>query len=143
MNALAWMAVALGCAATFDDLRRRQVANGINLAGVAAGLGWHAGTSGATGLERSAGGAAVGFLVFLVFYVAGAMGAGDIKLMAAFGALLGPSGILLAALFAAPAGGLMAAAWLAWKRGARDIPYAIPYAPAITLGAWLALVGRG
>jgi prepilin peptidase CpaA len=111
--------------------------------GQAAGLGWHAGTSGATGLERSAGGAAVGFLVFLVFYVAGAMGAGDIKLMAAFGALLGPSGILLAALFAAPAGGLMAAAWLAWKRGARDIPYAIPYAPAITLGAWLALVGRG
>ena len=81
----------------------------------------------------------MGFLVFLVFYVAGAMGAGDVKLMAAFGALLGPAGILLAALFAAPAGGLMAAAWLAWKPGARDIPYA----PAITLGAWLALLGQG
>jgi hypothetical protein len=26
MNALAWMAVGLGCAATFDDLRRREVA---------------------------------------------------------------------------------------------------------------------
>ena len=143
MSALAWMAVGLGCAATFDDLRRRQVANWINLAGVAAGLGWHVWNGGAAGLGRSAGGAAVGFLVFLFFYVAGGMGAGDVKLMAAFGALLGSSGILLAALFAAPAGGLMAATWLAWKRGARDIPYAIPYAPAITLGAWLALVGRG
>ena len=139
MNALAWVAVSLGCAATFDDLRRRQVANWINLAGVAAGLGCHVWTGGAAGLGRSADGAAVGFLVFLVLYIAGAMGAGDVKLMAAFGALLGPSGILLAALLAAPAGGLMAAACLAWKRGAREIPYA----PAITLGAWLALAGRG
>ena len=143
MSALAWMAVGLGCAATFDDLRRRQVANWINLAGVAAGLGWHVWNGGAAGLGRSAGGAAVGFLVFLFFYVAGGMGAGDVKLMAAFGALLGTSGILLAALFAAPAGGLMAAAWIAWKRGGRGIRCAIPYAPAITLGAWLALVGRG
>jgi prepilin peptidase CpaA len=139
MNALAWVAVALGCAATFDDLRRRQVANWINLAGVAAGLGWHAWNGGVAGFGRSVGGAAAGFLIFLVFYLAGAMGAGDIKLMAAFGALLGTSGILLAALLAAPAGGLMAAACLAWKRGARSIPYA----PAITLGAWLAMVGRG
>src|ERR1039458_5348967 len=143
MSGLGWMAVSLGCAATFDDLRRRQVANCITLAGVGAGLGWHAWTGGAAGLGRAAGGAAVGFLVFLVFYLAGGMGAGDVKLMAAFGALLGTSGILLAALFAAPAGGLMAAAWLAWKRGAGDISGAIPYAPAITLGAWLALMGRG
>ena len=67
------------------------------------------------------------------------MGGGDVKLMAAFGALLGPSGILLAALLAAPIGGVMAAVAAAWKHQAR----AIPYAPAIALGAWLALFGKG
>lgn len=139
MNTLAWMAVGLGCAATFDDLRRREVANWINLAGLVGGLGWHLWTGGAAGLGRAVAGAAAGFLVFLAFHIVGAMGAGDVKLMAAFGALLGPSGILPAALLTAVAGGLLAGVWLAAKRSARRIPYA----PAITLGAWLALMGRG
>ena len=38
MSPLVWIAVLLGCAATFDDLRRRAIANWINLAGMAAGL---------------------------------------------------------------------------------------------------------
>ena len=139
MSAMAWIAVALGCAATFDDLRRRQVSNWISVAGIVAGLLMHAWSAGAWGFGQALGGAALGFLVFLFFYVAGGMGAGDIKLMSAFGALLGPAGILLAALFAAPVGALMAAVALAWKRGSRSVPYA----PAITLGAWLAMVGRG
>jgi prepilin peptidase CpaA len=91
------------------------------------------------GLAWSAGGAAAGFAVFLVFYLLGGMGGGDLKLSAAFGALLGPSGILLAALLAAPLGAAMAAACLVWRWRVR----AIPYAPALTLGAWLALLGRG
>jgi prepilin peptidase CpaA len=139
MTALAWAAAALGGAATFDDLRRREVANWINLAGVAAGLALHARAGGMAGLAQAAGGVVAGFLVFLIFYLTGALGGGDVKLMAAFGALLGPRGILLAALLAAPAGGLMAAAAVAWKRRTRGIPYA----PAITLGAWLAMAGRG
>ena len=80
----------------------------------------------------------MGFAVFLIFYCLGGMGAGDLKLMAAFGALLGPSGILVAALLAAPLGALMAAGCLIWRWRLR----AIPYAPALTLGAWMALLGR-
>ena len=76
--------------------------------------------------------------MFLIFYCLGGMGAGDLKLSAAFGALLGPSGILLAALLAAPIGAMMAAACLLWHWRVR----AIPYAPALSLGAWLALVGE-
>jgi len=133
------MALLLGCAAAVDDLRRRAVANWINLAALAGGLTYHAWRGGAAALGRSAGGAALGFALFFVFYWVGAMGGGDVKLMAAFGALLGPSGILLAALLAAPFGGLMAAAMASWKHEAR----ALPYAPAIALGAWLALFGRG
>ncbi len=133
------IAVLLGCAASFDDLRRRAIANWINVAGLAAGLVYHTATRGPMGLAWSAAGAAVGFAIFLVFYCLGGMGAGDLKLSAAFGALLGPSGILLAALLAAPLGGLLAAACIVWRKHVR----AIPYAPALTLGAWLALLGRG
>jgi prepilin peptidase CpaA len=132
-------ALLLGCAASIDDCRRRAIANWINVAGLAAGLVWHTVSAGSAGLARSAGGAALGFGVFLIFYCLGGMGAGDLKLSAAFGALLGPSGILVAALLAAPIGAAMAVVFIAWHRQAR----AIPYAPAITLGAWMALLGRG
>jgi prepilin peptidase CpaA len=138
MNLLVWIAVLLGCAATFDDLRRRAIANWINVAGLAGGLVYHTATRGIGGLAWSAVGAAVGFAVFLIFHLLGGMGAGDLKLAAAFGALLGPSGILLAALLAAPIGALLAIACLARRWRAR----AIPYAPALSLGAWLALLGR-
>ena len=139
MSVLVWIAVLLGCAASVDDLRRRAIANWINVAGLVAGLAWHTFDQGAAGLIRSAGGAAVGFSLFLLFYCLGGMGGGDLKLAAAFGALLGPSGILLAALLAAPAGALMAVVCLLWRWRAR----AIPYAPALSLGAWLALLGGG
>ena len=138
MNGPAVIGVLLGCAASTDDLRRRQIANWINMSGLAAGLACHLVAGGLAGLARSAGGAAIGFALFLIFYCLGGMGAGDLKLAAAFGALLGPSGILVAALLAAPIGAMIAGVCLVW-RGAR----AIPYAPALTLGAWLALLGRG
>lgn len=139
MKVLSLLAVLLGCAASFDDLRRRAIANWINLAGMAAGLAYHTAARGLAGLGWSAAGAAVGFTAFLIFYCLGGLGAGDLKLAAAFGALLGPAGILLAALLAAAVGGLLAGVCLAAKLRLK----AIPYAPALTLGAWLALWGRG
>jgi len=138
MNGPAIIGVALGCAASSDDLRRRQISNSITVSGLAAGLVYGTAAGGLVGLGRSAGGAVLGFALFLIFYCLGGMGAGDLKLAAAFGALLGPAGISLAALLAAPIGAMIAAVCLLW-RGAR----AIPYAPALTLGAWLALWGRG
>jgi prepilin peptidase CpaA len=45
------------------------------------------------------------------------MGAGDVKLMAALGALLGPAGIFKAWLFTAMAGGVYALALLVIRRG--------------------------
>lgn len=132
-------AMLLGCVATFEDIRHRSIANWINLSGLAAGMVCHTANRGLAGLAWSAGGAALGFAVFLVFYCLGGMGAGDLKLMAAFGALLGPSGILIAALLAAPIGALVAAGCLIGNWRLR----AFPYAPALTLGAWLALLGKG
>src|SRR5580692_10053644 len=131
MRLLIAIAVILGCVASFDDLRRRAIANWINVAGLLAGLAYHTAVRGLPGLAWSAGGAAAGFAVFLIFYCLGGMGAGDLKLTAAFGALLGPSGILLAVLLAAPLGAIMAAAYMVRRSRVR----AIPYAPAIALGA--------
>jgi prepilin signal peptidase PulO-like enzyme (type II secretory pathway) len=58
-----------------------------------------------------------------------------VKLMAAFGALPGPGGVLTAAVFAALIGALCALGAL--LRGRR----AIPYAPALAAGACAALLG--
>ena len=138
MTPAAWIAIGLGLAAVVEDLARRRVPNWLTAGGVAAGLacaawgGWH-------GLGMAAAGALVGFLILLPFHWCGAMGGGDVKLMAAYGALLGPSGILLAAVFAAVFGGLSAAGTLLW----RPRTAAIPYAPAIVLGAWISLLGGG
>ena len=132
------IALGLGVAAVVEDLRRRRVPNWLTAGGAAGGLACAA-WGGRHGLAMAAAGLAVGFLLLLPFHWCGAMGGGDVKLMAAYGALLGPSGILLAALFATVFGGLSAAgAWL-WNPRAP----AIPYAPAIVLGAWLSLLGGG
>ena len=133
------LALTLGCVAAFEDLRRRNVPNWINVGALGAALLYQTLSHGWKGLLMSVIGCAVGFAVFLLFFWLGAMGGGDIKLMAAFGALLGPSGILVAALLAAMIGAILAGGALALSRQSR----AIPYAPAIVLGAWLALLGKG
>jgi prepilin peptidase CpaA len=132
------LALTLGSVAVFEDIRSRQIPNWITVGAFCAALVYHTLHRGVAGLGMTFLGTGIGFGIFLVFYCLGAMGAGDIKLMAAFGALLGPWGILLAALFAAIAGAMLAAGALAWNRRP-----AIPYAPAIVLGAWLALLGKG
>jgi prepilin peptidase CpaA len=97
----------------------------------------------------------VGFAVFLVFYLLGGMGGGDVKLMAGFGALLGAGRLLEAALWTAGVGGILAVGAISWNalrrslgRGATDMAAvereaSIPYAPAIALGVWLSLVPKG
>ena len=138
MNGLAWISIVLGCAAAIDDLRRRAISNWISVTGVAAGLTYHAWRHGLQGLAVAAAGAAIGFVIFLLVYLMKGMGGGDLKLMAAFGALLGPRGILIAALLIAIIGGIAAAATLIFDRRKR----AIPYAPAIVLGSWLVLLSE-
>jgi prepilin peptidase CpaA len=157
MNAQVAIAILVGLAATVDDLARRQISNWIPLAALAGGLGWQIGLHGWLGWLIALGGAAAGFSVFLIFYLLGGMGGGDIKLMAGFGALLGASRLAEAALWTAGVGGLLALGVLALravrkrigkpalpKASAPDsIPDSIPYAPAIALGVWLALVPKG
>jgi prepilin peptidase CpaA len=160
MNAQVLIAIVVGVAAMIDDLMRRQIANWIPVMALIAGLGWQIGQSGWLGIAYGLGGAAAGFAVFLIFYLLGGMGGGDVKLMAGFGALLGAGRLVEAALWAAGVGGIIAAGVLGFRAlrrllGKKDVVdsaataeeiaarESIPYAPAIALGVWLSLVPKG
>ena len=138
------LAVFIGIVATVEDLARREIPNWIPIAAVLGGLGASGWMSGWAGLGSSALGVAVGFLIFLVFYLLGGMGGGDVKLMAGLGAVLGAGRVLEASLWTAGLGGIFALAVIAVNtlRRRANGPMYIPYAPAITLGAWISLIPR-
>jgi prepilin peptidase CpaA len=163
MNFRALLIVLVGLAAVIEDLGWRRISNWTSGGALAAGLVVNGVQKGWMGALHSLIGAAIGFGIFLIFYVLGGMGGGDVKLMAGFGALLGDTQMILrAALWAALSGALIAVGFLAVRwvirrsrvwlgnapepAGGRDSGKAgkseefIPYAPAITIGAWLALV---
>jgi prepilin peptidase CpaA len=156
MTVQVWIAILVGLAATIDDLARRQIANWIPVAALAGGFGWQMGQNGWVGAVYALAGAAAGFAIFLIFYLLGGMGGGDVKLMAGFGALLGAGRLLEAALWTAGVGGVLAVGVIAVKAVSRMLSgksgvqsaaekknESIPYAPAITLGVWLSLVPKG
>ena len=154
MSAQVWIAIVVGLAATVNDLARREIANWIPAMALAGGFAWHIGRDGWLGAWHALAGAAVGFGVFLIFYLLGGMGGGDVKLMAGFGALLGAGRLLEAALWTAGIGGVLAVSVLGWRAARTRLAgvsapdsaegsESIPYAPAITLGVWLSLVGKG
>ena len=138
MTAPVAVAAGLGAAALIEDLLRRPIPGWLTAAGSAGGLvcaawnSWH-------GLEIALCGLLVGFLILLPLHWWGGMSGGGVGLMAAYGALLGPYGIVLAAVFAAAIGGLCVTGTL--LLGPRTA--SSPYASAIVLGAWVSLLGGG
>src|ERR1019366_6832387 len=138
---LIW-AVAGSIPAVICDLRRRRIPNTLCALLFCRGLIAAGMDRGVSGFLSSLLGAAAGFSVFLIFYLSGGMGGGDVKLMAGYGALLGLRGVLPAALIAAGAGGIFAVGSIGFGalRGRR--PGAIPYAPAIACGALTVLLSQ-
>ena len=164
MTAQVWIAGIIGVAAIVDDVARRKIANWIPCSAFAAGLILQTVQGGWRGAGAALAGTAAGAGVFLIFYVMGGMGGGDVKLMAGFGAVLGVRRLLEAALWTAGCGGLMAALVIVagyvrqiWRSrssakveasaGGADSRLrlkaeSIPYAPAIAAGVWLSLVPK-
>src|ERR1700712_422001 len=107
-------AIVLAAAAT--DLRTRRIPNWLTLSGVCVGLllNWAAG--GSAGLLNSVGGMCLGFASYFVLYCLRAMGAGDVKLMAAVGALVGPARWVTVFVASSLAAGLLALLLMVWKR---------------------------
>jgi prepilin peptidase CpaA len=99
------------------DVRYRRIPNWLSTSGVAAGLGLNAFMyQGWPGLKLSLLGLLVGFGVYFVLYALRAMGAGDVKLMAAVGAIIGWRDWFGTFLITAIIGGMMALILVASKR---------------------------
>jgi len=110
--AIAPAAIATGFAlmAAYTDLRQRRIPNRLVVAGCAAALAAQLALRGWEGGAAALGGFAVGLVVMVPFYVIGAMGAGDAKLMAMAGTGLGPLGALSAVVLTFLIGGALALA---------------------------------
>jgi prepilin peptidase CpaA len=106
---------ALLTMAAYSDLRSHRIPNALSLCGVIGGIGLQCVAAGPQGLASGLLGAIVGLACFAPFYLLRAMGAGDVKLLAAAGAFLGPHGAFYAALLSLIAGGLSAYGYVLWR----------------------------
>jgi prepilin peptidase CpaA len=145
------------------DVRTRRIPNALTLPLAAAGLLVAAAGLGPIGPGAALAGCGVGLALMLPGYLIGGTGAGDVKLLAAAGTLLGPAATVWAFGFTLIAGGvfaLLVAAvrgrlWLTCRRtvdlirtggaNAGDIRAVgennrFAYAPAIAVGVLIAAV---
>ena len=157
---LTTVAVATSAAAVID-LRTRRIPNALSASLAVVGFGIAAAGLGRVGIGAALLGCALGLAFMLPGHIFGATGAGDVKLFAAAGALLGPAATVQAFLYTAIIGGIIAvvvsirrrrvgvtigatANLIAGRAGAvaaiegRAADNRFAYAPAIALGVMLA-----
>jgi prepilin peptidase CpaA len=113
---LLFIALALAITAAIFDVQQRRIPNWLTYPGMISGLALQGSFLGWKGLV----GAVEGFLllggIVFLFYVVRAMGAGDVKLMAAIGSIIGPAHGLIVLLATAICGGILAIVY-AFYRG--------------------------
>lgn len=76
--------------AVFIDVKTRRIPNWLTVSAFVAGLVFHTVTNGWEGLGFAVAGFGVGFGILLVLWLIGGGGGGDVKLMGAVGAWVGP-----------------------------------------------------
>jgi len=170
MHSIAWWPTcAVLLIACSTDLRSRRIPNWLVLPFLVAGIavsgwqhGWH-------GIGTSCAGIGLGAVIYGVLFWLGGMGMGDVKLVAAIGAWIGPGQLIVALVVTGLAGGLMAIGWALMggfmgelmrgagdlvvgfgKRGMKPHPDLVlsnpltrkmPYAPAIAIGTLISFFG--
>ena len=107
MNLLEITAVGLALVAVAWDLATRRIPNVLTFGAALVALIVHAYIGGWNGLGMAAAGWAAGVALFFPIFALGGMGAGDVKLLGAVGAWLGPGAAIWVALYSGIAGGLM------------------------------------
>lgn len=93
---------------TVTDLRERKIYNNVLFPALAAAWIIHTLTGGMYGLVEALSGTAAGLGILLIPYLLGGMGAGDVKLLAVIGGIKGAGFVMMASLYMAVAGGIMA-----------------------------------
>ncbi len=148
-----------------EDLLTHRIPNRLVGSLLCAGLTLQFAFGGWTGLSQAALGVLTGLAVLLPFHLTRGMGAGDVKLLAALGSLLGPEWTLIAGVYTLIGGGLLAigyvivgslraaiapvgAPWPLRIHHARERAQQLrrerfPYALAIAIGALASVAQRG
>jgi prepilin peptidase CpaA len=150
----------------YYDVRYRRIPNVLVLATLIAGISINTGFSGVQGMVSSLEGFALAFFPMLLMHIFGAMGAGDVKLFGAVGAVLGVSQVPLAFVVVVMLGAVLAVYTMlragtvlstlhgvlrifvgilpGWEMPrftmAPDRKHTIPYGVAIMLGSLIAVV---
>ena len=107
LQAGALTTAALAC---ITDLRSRRIPNWLTAGSALAALVAFTLTAGGQGLGRSIGGCLLGLALFFPLFALRGLGGGDVKLLGAIGAWVGPAAIFWVALYTAIAGGILAVA---------------------------------
>src|SRR6185503_3388038 len=100
--------MGVGLTACVTDLRSRRIPNVLTFGAAGAGLIYAGVTGGWSGVGAASLGWFIGAMAFIVPFALGGLGGGDVKLLAAIGAWLGPAGAFWVALYTGVAGGVMA-----------------------------------
>src|SRR6187401_3320193 len=108
MSVAQLITVGIAIVASAWDLRTRRIPQLLTFGGALAAFVFHSINGGWDAGVASAAGWAVGIAIFFVPFALGGLGAGDVKLLGALGAWLGPTGIFWAALYTGVAGGVLA-----------------------------------
>ncbi len=145
----------------YHDVRYRRIPNPFVLATLAAGVTMNVILGGMSGLYSSLAGCGFAFILMFMLHIFGAMGAGDVKLFAAIGAVIGVKLVVPTFLIVVLTGGLLAVVSIlrartvvttmhrvlqifvgmlpGWQMPKFAVPnnrkYTIPYGVAITLGS--------
>jgi prepilin peptidase CpaA len=113
------LGILVAIAAVFD-IRYRRIPNWLVLAGIIVGLAWNVYSSGWSGLLRASEGLGLGFILYFPLYLIRARGAGDVKLLAAVGAIAGPLNCFWIFLLTAILGGIIALLLLIFRSRVRQ-----------------------
>jgi len=148
----------------YHDVRYRRIPNPFVLATLITGLILNLSLSGLSGGLNSLGGCVLAFILMFIMHVFGAMGAGDVKLFAAIGSVIGAQLVLPTFVVVVLTGGLLALVSIlrsgvfrttmhrvlqifvgllpGWQMPKFSVPAdrrrTIPYGAAITIGAIIA-----
>jgi prepilin peptidase CpaA len=150
---------------TYFDVRYRRIPNVFVLATLVSGLLINFMAGGVSGLSASAGGCLMAFGLMFMLHVFGAMGAGDVKLFAAVGSVVGTGLVPSTFVVVLLTGGVLAVCTIlrngtlfstltrvlqifvgllpGWQMPRFEVPsdrrHTLPYGVAITLGSLISL----
>jgi prepilin peptidase CpaA len=157
--------VPLAALITYYDARYRRIPNAFVLAALLSGLAVNTFFGGFAGAWSSVGGCLLAFVLMFMLHVFGAMGAGDVKLFAGIGAVVGAHLVLPTFVVVVLTGGVLAVVTMVrggvvretlwrvvqifvgflpgWEMPRFSVPaekrHTIPYGVAITFGSLISV----